>query len=809
MKKVVIIDALRTPIGKYHGQFKEWTAVDLGVEVTKALLNRNLEIIPEINQVIFGNVLQAGNGQNPARQITLKSGLSENVVASTINEVCGSGLKALSLGRQAIQLEQTKVALVGGVESMTNAPSFNFYDRESDTYTTPQSIMVHDGLTDALSGKHMGLTAENVAEQYFVTREEQDAFAYQSHQKAIHAQDAGYFDTEIIDIGIGRDEGIRRETTIEKLASLKPVFKRETGSVTAGNASTINDGAAALLLAEKDYAKAKKIPVLAEIIDVVEIGFDPMIMGISPIKAIRTLLKKNQLALSEIDLFEINEAFAASSIVVEKELNIPADKVNICGGGISLGHPIGATGARIVTTAAHQLKRINGKYAIASLCVGGGLGLAILLKREPEMTSNELDKKFYQLSPNERLAKLVREEKLSEKTKAVLSDSVLAEEIANHLIENQISTFEVPLGIGLNLKVNGKKYTLPLATEEPSVIAALSNGAKMALAGEGFVSEQAQSFLRGQIVWMNVENAEQLKETLEKEKALIFRIANESYPSIVARGGGLQEIQVRTFQENPSFVTLDLIVDTKDAMGANIMNTILEGVAMTLRNRLKDEILFSILSNYATESLVTTRCLIPFSELSKTGDGKEVAKRIEAAAKFAQIDEYRAATNNKGIMNGINALILATGNDTRAVAAAIHTYAAKDGKYRGLSQWQVTEEGLQGQLTLPLALGTVGGATKVLPKAQASLELLAITQADELAKVVAAVGLAQNLAALRALVSEGIQKGHMGLQARSLALSVGARGDEIEQVSQALQKQLMNQKNAATILKEIRKIKNK
>lgn len=388
VKEVVIIDALRTPIGKYRGQFQDLSGVALGVEVSKKLIARNQGLKNDIQQVIFGNVLQAGTGQNPARQIALKSGLPVAVPATTINEVCGSGLKAIAIGRQTIQLGEAEVVMVGGVESMSQAPMYQYYDKETNQYTKAQSIMVHDGLTDAFSETHMGLTAEKVAEVYHVSREAQDAFALRSHEKAAAAQDAGYFAAEIVGVEVNgvlyeQDEGVRRGTTMAQLEQLRTVFK-EDGRVTAGNASTINDGASALLLASKEYADRKGLAYLGVIRDMTEVGIDPSVMGISPITAIEQLLKRNQLSSDAIDLFEINEAFAATSIVVEQELQIPAEKINICGGGVSLGHPIGATGARIVTTALHQLARIDGRYAVASLCIGGGLGLAILIERVEE-----------------------------------------------------------------------------------------------------------------------------------------------------------------------------------------------------------------------------------------------------------------------------------------------------------------------------------------------------------------------------------------------------------------------------------------
>ncbi len=802
VEEVVIIDALRTPIGKYRGQFSQVSAVTLGTTITQALLKRNPMLQKEVQQVIFGNVLQAGNGQNPARQIALNSGLSYDIPASTINEVCGSGLKAIALARQAIQLGEAKVVLAGGVESMSQAPYLSQYDKQTDSYSQPKPVMIKDGLTDAFSGKHMGLTAENVAEQFTITRQQQDMFALYSQQKAAEAQAKGYFVEEILPVEIEetvyeKDEGIRPETTLEKLSTLRTVFKEE-GTVTAGNASTLNDGAAGVLLASKSFAEKHQLPYLAVIKDITEVGIDPSIMGISPIKAIRSLLERNALSIDAIDLFEINEAFAASSIVVQQELAIPDEKLNICGGGISLGHPIGASGTRIVTTVAHQLNRINGHYAIASLCVGGGLGLAVLLER-----AGKPEKKFYELSREERLDQLIEKKVLTVNEKPELMTMALSEEIANHLIENQISEVSTPLGVGLNFIVNGKSYVVPMATEEPSVIAACSNGAKMASSFGGFTSEMTQKLLRGQIVFMNVHDAQMIRQTIENKQAVLFETAQTVYPSIVKRGGGLREIRIRDFPENESFLSVDLLVDTQDAMGANIVNTIVEGIANVFREWFDEEILFSILSNYPTEAVVNASCAISFDALGK--NGREVAKKIAAASTFAQLDTYRAATHNKGIMNGIEAVILATGNDTRAASAAIHAYAARDGQYRGLSQWTMTDTHLHGAIQLPLALGTVGGATKVLPKAQIALQLLAVDQAKELAEVIAAVGLAQNLAALRALVSEGIQKGHMSLQARSLALSVGAKGEDIQKVADELKKTTMNEATARRILASIQK----
>lgn len=804
VEEVVIIDALRTAVGKFHGQFEDLSAVELGTQLVQGLLARHESVEKRIDQVIFGNVLQAGTGQNPARQIALKSGLSETIIAFTVNEVCGSGMKAVALGRQAICMGEAEVVIAGGIESMSQAPHVTRYDKMTDSFDEPTPIMLLDGLTDALSGKHMGLTAENVAEKFQIDRQEQDLFSLRSQLKASVAQEKGYFDQEIWPIQaagreIQKDEGIRPETSLKKLSGLKTAFK-EGGTVTAGNASTINDGAAAMILTSKRFAEEQGWPYLAVIKDITEVAIDPAIMGISPVTAVQKLIERNAVTLSDIDLFEINEAFAATSVAVERKLELPAEKINVVGGSISIGHAIGATGARIITTAIHQLQRIKGRYAIASLCVGGGLGLAILLERPQKIQS---DQKFYQLTTSQRLERLSRENKLSRKTRAVLEDIALSEQIASHLIENQISEIELPLGLVLDLPVNGKKYNVPLATEEPSVVAACNNGAKMVTTGSGFTSHMNQKELRGQIVFYEVEDPKCLKALIEAKKNEIFLITEKAYPSIVKRGGGLKKIAVREFPEVTSFLSLDLIVDTKDAMGANIMNTILEVVAGQFSFWTDEKILFSILSNYNQEALVTVSCEVPFESLAKE-NGEEVAQKISKASLMAQIDPIRATTHNKGIMNGIEGVILACGNDTRAVNATVHAYASQNGKYQGLSQWQVSKKALKGTMTLPLSLATVGGATKVLPKAKAAFEILGIKEAKEFAEIVAAIGLAQNLAALKALVTDGIQKGHMALQAKSLAMSQGATGVEIEQVAKRLQTRSMNANTAQKILDELR-----
>lgn len=403
------------------------------------------------------------------------------------------------------------------------------------------------------------------------------------------------------------------------------------------------------------------------------------------------------------------------------------------------------------------------------------------------------------MSPQERLNSL----NLSEKSQEILGEMALDTTILDNLIENQISEFELPMGIAQNFVINEQSFLIPMVTEEPSVIAAASNGAKIA---GNFVAEIKERLMRGQIVFYDVKNSDKIANEILEKQEKIFEQAELSYPSIVKRGGGLREVSSRIFSSQ-KFLSVDVKVDVKDAMGANIINSILEGIAELFGSWFPDEkILFSILSNYATESLVKATCEIPVERLSKKADGYEIGQKIMAASQYSKIDPYRASTHNKGIMNGINAVILATGNDTRAISAAIHAYAAKDGAYQGLANWELQEKMLVGELEIPLPVATVGGGVKVLPKAQAAMEILDISDAKELAKVIAAVGLAQNLAALRALVSEGIQQGHMSLQARSLALSVGAQADEIAILSQQLRKEkVMNQEVAQNLLKNLRK----
>ena len=386
--EVVIVAAARTAIGKFGGSLNDISAVELGRTVTRSLLDKTDLDASQVNQTIFGMVLQAGNGQNPARQIALGAGIPVTSPAMTVNEVCGSGMKSIQLACQAILLGDADVVVAGGSESMSQAPhlSYQRWGNKAGNITLIDSLF-HDGLTDAFSGQAMGVTAENVANAYHINRQEQDEFANSSQTKATKAQEAGYFEDEIVPVEIpgkrgqastffASDEGIRSNTNLESLAKLRTVFQTD-GSVTAGNSSTINDGAAAVLLMSREKAEELGLKVLARITGYSEVAIEPDIMGVAPVKAIQTLLTKTQQDQSDIDLWEINEAFASQSLAVIKDLHLDPATVNITGGAIALGHPIGASGTRILVTLVHQLHRLGKKQGVASLCVGGGMGLAV------------------------------------------------------------------------------------------------------------------------------------------------------------------------------------------------------------------------------------------------------------------------------------------------------------------------------------------------------------------------------------------------------------------------------------------------
>ena len=390
---IVIISATRTAIGKFGGQFASISAVELGTAVAKSAIEKGKINPTLIDTVIFGQVLQAGVGQNPARQVALNSGLPHTSTALTVNEVCGSGLKSILLAAQAIRLGDAKIVLAGGMENMSLAPHLlqNRFATKNGNCTMIDALF-HDGLTDAFSNEAMGITAENLVEKYGFTRQQLDEFAAHSQQKAYQAQQSGAFNEEITPIEItnkktkqmltiDKDESIRPETTVESLSSLRPTFKKD-GIVTAGNSSGINDGAAALILTTREVANTLNLPILATLTGYAEAGVDPSIMGIGPVPAIEKLIQRTHIPLDRVDLFELNEAFAAQSLAVIKELKINPEKVNVHGGAIALGHPIGASGARIVVTLIHALQQYQLQAGIASLCVGGGMGVALSLKIE-------------------------------------------------------------------------------------------------------------------------------------------------------------------------------------------------------------------------------------------------------------------------------------------------------------------------------------------------------------------------------------------------------------------------------------------
>lgn len=413
MSDVVIVSAARTPIGKFGGALKSLTSVELGTIAAKAAIERAKISPKSVDQAIFGNVLQAGSGQNVARQIALSSGLDESSCAMTINEVCGSGLKAIRLAQSAICMGDAKVVVAGGTESMSNVPFYAQNVRFGGIRYGNSALvdgLKKDGLCDAFTGKEMGVTAENVAAKFGITREQQDAFALKSHQKAVFAQNNGDFDAEIAPVQladgtvISRDEHPRANTSMEKLAKLKTLFEADFGTreadgmseadetreaysgakhsptVTAGNASGINDGAAALVLMSKDYAIAHGIDYLAEIVGFAEGGISPDLMGYAPKHVMERMLKNTGYTVENIDLFEINEAFAAQSIAVCQQLNINESKLNIRGGAIALGHPLGASGARILTTLLYALRDNHMQNGVAALCVGGGIGVSMQVR---------------------------------------------------------------------------------------------------------------------------------------------------------------------------------------------------------------------------------------------------------------------------------------------------------------------------------------------------------------------------------------------------------------------------------------------
>ncbi|CAM3463201.1 acetyl-CoA C-acetyltransferase [Erysipelothrix sp. HDW6B] len=387
MRDVVIVGAARTAIGKFGGSLIGTTAVEIGTAVIKEAMNR-ARIKPEdVDYVVMGNVIQSGLGQNPARQASVHAGIPYSTPAMTINEMCGSGMKSIHLGMQSILLGESDIAVVGGFENLSQAPHIvknGRFGSKMRNLETQDTITV-DGFTDAFTQELMGMTAEHVADQFNVSREDQDAFALESQLRASKAQREGIFKAEIVPVETKKgifeeDEYIRHNSTLEGLQKLKPSF-REGGSVTAGNSSGVNDGAAALVIMSREKAEAMNLEILATINGFAEIGMDPSIMGYAPYLAVSKLVEKTKIDLNSVDRFELNEAFAAQSLAVIRDLNIDANKVNVNGGAISLGHPIGASGARIMVTLIYEMLRSESKRGIASLCIGGGMGVAMLLDR--------------------------------------------------------------------------------------------------------------------------------------------------------------------------------------------------------------------------------------------------------------------------------------------------------------------------------------------------------------------------------------------------------------------------------------------
>ena len=386
MNEVVIVEAIRTPIGAYKGSLKELSADKLGSIVIREILRKSKLGKNDIDEVIMGQVLTAGGGQNPARQAAINAGINISKPAHIVNQVCGSGLRAVISGYQSIKLGEVKNVISGGQENMSLAPHSIFY-RDSKKILEKHLIdtMINDGLIDAFNNYHMGVTAENVAKKFNISRVEQDDFALNSQKKTETAINTNRFKDELIKINqsginLEKDEHPRKDITKSDLGRLKAVFLKD-GTVTPGNSSGINDGAAALLLTTFEEAKKRSIQPLVKIISWASVGVDPTLMGLGPIEAVREAVKKAKWNLNDIDLFEINEAFAAQSIAVIRELNIDENKVNVNGGAIALGHPIGASGARILVTLIHEMIKQKKNKGCATLCIGGGMGIAICVER--------------------------------------------------------------------------------------------------------------------------------------------------------------------------------------------------------------------------------------------------------------------------------------------------------------------------------------------------------------------------------------------------------------------------------------------
>jgi acetyl-CoA C-acetyltransferase len=391
MEDAVIVSAVRTPVGTFGGQFKEVPATELGARAIEAALERAGISAEDVDEVVLGCVLQAGLGQNPARQAAMGAGIPKEVPATTINMLCGSGLKAVAIASQMIRAGDVDVVVAGGMENMTRAPYLVPTGRFGARMGPAQMIdsMVHDGLMDAFNDIHMGITAENLAEQYGISREAQDEFAASSQQKAEAAIEAGTFKEEIVPIEIAdrkgtkvvdTDEHPRAGVTAEGLGKLRAAFKKQDGTVTAGNASGVNDGAAAIVVMSASKAQELGLEALGTVESYASVGVEPKIMGIGPVPAVRKALERAGLELADVDVFELNEAFAAQSLAVVQELGIEDDRINHHGGAIAIGHPIGASGGRILVTLLHEMKRTGAHRGLATLCVGGGQGQAAVIR---------------------------------------------------------------------------------------------------------------------------------------------------------------------------------------------------------------------------------------------------------------------------------------------------------------------------------------------------------------------------------------------------------------------------------------------
>ena len=422
-----------------------------------------------------------------------------------------------------------------------------------------------------------------------------------------------------------------------------------------------------------------------------------------------------------------------------------------------------------------------------------------------KLSWNGFSKKSYQ----ERLELLKAQALLSpERQESLEQDEQISVTVADQLSENVVGTFSLPYSLVPEVLVNGQEYTVPYVTEEPSVVAAASYASKIIKRAGGFTAQVHERQMIGQVALYQVANPEQAQEKIASKKAELLELANQAYPSIVKRGGGARDLRVEKIKGETDFLVVYLHVDTQEAMGANMLNTMLEALKPVLEELSQGQSLMGILSNYATDSLVTASCRIAFRYLSSQKDqGREIAEKMTLASQFAQADPYRAATHNKGIFNGIDAILIATGNDWRAIEAGAHAFASRDGRYQGLSRWtlDLEREELVGDMTLPMPVATKGGSIGLNPRVALSHELLGNPSAKELAQIIVSIGLAQNFAALKALVSTGIQQGHMKLQAKSLALLAGASESEVAPlVERLIAEKTFNLETAQRYLENLR-----